>query len=186
MFAVCGDATGHGTTSGMMVSIIKSALNSLPSLPVNKILEELNRIVKKIDLKRIKMSLAIAEIKKDQLVMSAAAMPPIYFYDAKKKECEEILIQGIPLGGLKNETYHIVVKDFNKNDIIVMLSDGLPEAINKNNEMYDYERLREFILKNISKSADEIKDLLLNELNKWMDGVIPDDDVTFVVVKKKT
>jgi len=46
--------------------------------------------------------------------------------------------------------------------------------------------LREFILKNISKSADEIKDLLLNELNKWMDGVIPDDDVTFVVVKKKT
>ena len=186
LFAVCGDATGHGTTSGMMVSIIKSALNSLPSLPVNKILEELNRIVKKIDLKRIKMSLAIAEIKKDQLVMSAAAMPPIYFYDAKKKECEEILIQGIPLGGLKNETYNIVVKDFNKNDIIVMLSDGLPEAINKNNEMYDYERLREFILKNISKSADEIKDLLLNELNKWMDGVIPDDDVTFVVVKKKT
>ena len=51
LFAVCGDATGHGTTSGMMVSIIKSALNSLPSLPVNKILEELNRIVKKIDLK---------------------------------------------------------------------------------------------------------------------------------------
>ena len=133
---------------------------------------------------RIKIS-EINAVKKDQLVMSAAAMPPIYFYNAKKKECEEILIQGIPLGGLKNETYHIVVKDFDKNDIIVMLSDGLPEAINKNNEMYDYERLREFILQNISKSADEIKDLLLNELNNWMDGVVPDDDVTFVVVKKK-
>ena len=185
VFAVCGDATGHGTTSGMMVSIIKSALNSLPSLPVNKILEELNRIVKKIDLKRIKMSLAISQIKKDKIIMSAAAMPPIYFYNAKSKECEEILIQGIPLGGLKNETYLSLTKDFNKNDIVVMLSDGLPEAVNKKNEMYDYDRLKDFILQNISKSADEIKDLLLNELNKWMDGIVPEDDVTFVVVKKK-
>ena len=35
---MCGDATGHGTTSGMMALITKSALNSLPTLPVNKIL----------------------------------------------------------------------------------------------------------------------------------------------------
>ena len=31
----------------MMVSIIKSALNGLPNLPVNEILERLNNIVKK-------------------------------------------------------------------------------------------------------------------------------------------
>ena len=74
---------------------------------------------------------------------------------------------------------------FKKDDVLIMLSDGLPEAVNKNNEMYDYERIREFILKNISKSADEIKTLLLQELDNWMDGIIPDDDVTFVVVKRK-
>jgi len=184
-FAVCGDATGHGTTSGMMVSIIKSALNSLPVLPVNKVLEELNRIVKKINLKRIKMSLVISQISKDKIILSSAAMPPVYFYNTKTKKCEEILIQGLPLGGLKNETYNILTKDFNKNDILVMLSDGLPEAVNKNNEMYDYQRINDFVLENISKSADQIKDLLLSELNTWMDGVIPEDDVTFVVVKKK-
>ncbi len=185
VFAVCGDATGHGTTSGMMVSIIKSALNSLPVLPVNKILEELNNIVKKIDLKRIKMSLVISKISKDKLTLSSAAMPPVYFYNASTKECEEILIQGIPLGGLRNEKYDLLNMKFKKDDVLIMLSDGLPEAVNKNNEMYDYERIREFILKNISKSADEIKTLLLQELDNWMDGIIPDDDVTFVVVKRK-
>ena len=185
LFAVCGDATGHGTTSGMMVSIIKSALNSLPSLPVNKILEELNRIVKKIDLKRIKMSLVVSKITKDKIVLSSAAMPPVYFYNAKEKKCEEILIEGIPLGGLKNETYDILNKKFDKDDVLIMLSDGLPEAINKDNEMYDYDRIKSFILNNVTKSAEEIKDLLLKELDLWMGGIVPDDDVTFVVVKKK-
>ena len=67
-----------------------------------------------------------------------------------------------------------------------MLSDGLPEAVNKDNEMYDYDRIESlFILENVTKSAEEIKDLLLKELDLWMGGVIPDDDVTFVVVKKK-
>ena len=185
VLAVCGDATGHGTTSGMMVSIIKSALNSLPTLPVNKILEELNRIVKKIDLKRIKMSLVVSKITKDKIVLSSAAMPPVYFYNAKEKKCEEILIEGIPLGGLKNETYDILNKKFDKDDVLIMLSDGLPEAINKENEMYDYDRIKSFILKNVTKSAEEIKDLLLKELDLWMGGIVPDDDVTFVVVKKK-
>ena len=185
VLAVCGDATGHGTTSGMMVSIIKSALNSLPTLPVNKILEELNRIVKKIDLKRIKMSLVVSKITKDKIILSSAAMPPVYFYNAKEKKCEEILIEGIPLGGLKNETYDILNKKFQKDDVLIMLSDGLPEAVNKDNEMYDYDRIKSFILENVTKSAEEIKDLLLKELDLWMGGIIPDDDVTFVVVKKK-
>ena len=49
----------------MMVSIIKSALNGLPNLPVNEILERLNNIVKKINLGRLRMSLNVAKIDKN-------------------------------------------------------------------------------------------------------------------------
>ena len=73
---ICGDATGHGTAAGMMVSIIKSALNGLPNLPVNEILERLNNIVKKINLGRLRMSLNVAKIDKNEIQISAAAMPP--------------------------------------------------------------------------------------------------------------
>ena len=48
-----------------------------------------------------------------------------------------------------------------------MLSDSLPEAVNKDNEMYDYDRIKSFILENVTKSAEEIKDLLLKE---WICG----------------
>ena len=184
LYAVCGDATGHGTASGMMVSIIKSGLNGLPALSTNKVLYELNNIVKKIDLGTLKMSLNICEIKKDSITLSSAAMPPIYLYNSKSKKTEEILIRGLPLGGLKNETFEIEKRKFNKGDVLVLLSDGLPEAENDNGELYDYERVVDVINKNASKSADELKSKLIGEVDIWLKGGIPDDDVTIVVVKK--
>ena len=112
LYAVCGDATGHGTASGMMVSIIKSALNGLPALSTNKVLYELNNIVKKIDLGTLKMSLNICEVNKNKITLSSAAMPPVYLYNSKSKKTEEILIRGLPLGGLKNETFDIQKRDY--------------------------------------------------------------------------
>ena len=181
---ICGDATGHGTAAGMMVSIIKSALNGLPNLPVNEILERLNNIVKKINLGRLRMSLNVAKIDKNVIELSAAAMPPTYLFNAKSNVCEEIMIEGLPLGGLKNEKFTMLKKKFQKGDVLVMLSDGLPEASNENKEMYDYDRIKELISKNHSKEPKEIKKELFDSLDLWLNGGIPEDDVTLVIVKK--
>ena len=186
LYAVCGDATGHGTASGMMVSIIKSALNGLPALSTNKVLYELNNIVKKIDLGTLKMSLNICEANKNKITLSSAAMPPVYLYNSISKKTEEILIRGLPLGGLKNETFDTQKRDFKKGDVLVMLSDGLPEAENNNGELYDYDRVLSLITKNSKKSSEEIRDKLISEVDRWLDGGIPDDDVTIVVIKKNT
>jgi len=184
LYAVCGDATGHGTASGMMVSIIKSGLNGLPALSTNKVLYELNNIVKKIDLGTLKMSLNICEVTKNSITLSSAAMPPMYLYNSKSKKTEEILIRGLPLGGLKNETFDIEKRKFSKGDVLVLLSDGLPEAENDAGELYDYERVVKLINENATKSAEELKNKLIGEVDIWLKGGIPDDDVTIVVIKK--
>ena len=184
LYAVCGDATGHGTASGMMVSIIKSGLNGLPALSTNKVLYELNNIVKKIDLGTLKMSLNICEVTKHSITLSSAAMPPMYLYNSKSKKTEEILIRGLPLGGLKNETFDIEKRKFSKGDVLVLLSDGLPEAENDAGDLYDYERVEDIITKYASKSAEELKSKLIGEVDIWLKGGIPDDDVTIVVIKK--
>ena len=186
LYAVCGDATGHGTASGMMVSIIKSALNGLPALSTNKVLFELNNIVKKIDLGTLKMSLNICEVNKNKITLSSAAMPPVYLYNSKSKKTEEILIRGLPLGGLKNETFDIQKRGFNKGDVLVMLSDGLPEAENSHGELYDYDRVLNLITKFSQSSSEEIRDKLISEVDRWLEGCVPDDDVTIVVIKKNS
>ena len=185
LYAVCGDATGHGTSAGMVVSVTKSALYGLPFTSTNDVLEKLNNIVKKVKLGSLRMSLNICKLEKNLITMSSAAMPPIYHYIAKSKKCEEIIIQGLPLGGLANETYDSVKRKVQKNDVFILLSDGLPEAENSKNELYDYDRLIKLIKKHAKKSAEEIKNIMLNEVDIWMDGELPDDDVTIVVFKKK-
>ena len=74
----------------------------------------------------------------------------------------------------------------NSGDIIVMMSDGLPEAENENKEMVGYERTEEKIRELADKSAEEIKDGLVDLCNNWLKGNAElQDDMTFVIIKKK-
>ena len=185
LYSICGDATGHGVASGMMVSVTKAGLNGIDALPANTILHKLNNVVKNIDLGTLRMSLNIVQIKPTEFELSSAAMPPVYHYVAATNKVEEILIQGLPLGGLREEHFDSITRSFNAGDIIIQLSDGLPEAPNLTGEMYDYERLRLLIESNGKKTAQGMIDTLMASVDEWLQGQHNPDDITLVVIKKK-
>jgi serine phosphatase RsbU (regulator of sigma subunit) len=184
IFSVCGDATGHGVTSGMMVSVTKAGLNGISPVKPNKILQRLNGVVKRIDLGTLRMSLNIAEITHDEIYLSSAAMPPIYLYKAATKTIEEFMNNGLPLGGLRDEEFALEARNFESGDVLVQLSDGLPEAPNSKGDMYDYDRLRSLILVSIHLSSKQIIDVLMKSVDEWMEGQHNPDDITLVVTKK--
>lgn len=183
-FSVCGDATGHGVASGMMVSVTKAGLNGISPVKPNKILQRLNGVVKRVDLGTLRMSLNIAEITKDEIYISSAAMPPIYFYKSSSNTIEEIMNNGLPLGGLKDEEFPLDSRNFETGDVLVQISDGLPEAPNKNGDLFDYEKLKNLILASVQLPADEIINKLVNSVDEWMEGQNNQDDITLVVTKK--
>ncbi len=185
LFSVCGDATGHGVTSGMMVSVTKAGLNGISPVKPNKILQRLNGVVKRIDLGTLRMSLNIAEITQDEVYLSSAAMPPIYLYKAATKQVEEFMNNGLPLGGLRDEEFVLEARNFEPGDVLIQLSDGLPEAPNGKGEMYDYDRLRDLIIDSCHLSAQEIIEVLIKSVDEWMEGKRNPDDITLVVTKKK-
>jgi len=185
IFSVCGDATGHGVTSGMMVSVTKAGLNGISPVKPNKILQRLNGVVKRIGLGTLRMSLNIAEITSDEVFLSSAAMPPIYLYKASTKQVEEFMNNGLPLGGLRDEDFVLENRKFEAGDVLVQLSDGLPEAPNLAGEMYDYERLSSLIQSSCHLTAQEIIDVLIKSVDEWMQGKRNPDDITLVITKKK-
>ena len=184
ILSICGDATGHGVASGMMVSVTKASLISITETKINLILKKLNQVIRKIDLGTLRMSLNIIEIKDDKIRMTSAAMPPIFLYKAATKNVEEILQTNLPLGGLGNEDFDLIERDFESGDVVIQLSDGLPEAPNPAGEMYDYDRVKDHLEAVGSKSADEIKNSFILEADKWLDGLHNPDDITFVIIKK--
>jgi sigma-B regulation protein RsbU (phosphoserine phosphatase) len=184
LFSVCGDATGHGVSSGMMVSITKAGLNGIEALAPNVILQKLNKVVKKVDLGTLRMSLNIVEISDKELNMSSAAMPPIYLFKASSNTVEELMQSGLPLGGLKDETFDQLTRSFESGDVLIQLSDGLPEAPNAKGELYDYDRLKALIQASGQLSAQQIIDVLIESVDQWLEGNRNPDDITLVVIKK--
>ncbi len=184
LFVVCGDATGHGIISGMMVSIAKAGLNGISVSQPNNILKQLNEVIKKVDLGTMRMSLNMLQITDNKVMMSSAAMPPIYHYVAASGKVEEIQMSGLPLGGLRKECFDLEERTFNQGDAFVLLSDGLPEAPNKEGNLFDYFRIHELIEKHGSNEANVIKDELINAVDSWLEGENNPDDITIIVIKK--
>ena len=185
LYVVVGDATGHGMTAGMMVSITKAGLMGSPhNIPPNEISFGLNRIIKDIELGKNKMAINIAKFWSDRVEFTSAAMPPVYHYKAKTDEVDELLLEGLPLGSFKGETYSLLTMDSNIGDAFIFISDGLPEAINKNDDFLGYKAVLECIRNNGKLSSEEIKQSLFDLGSVWLDGIQNQDDITIVVIKK--
>ena len=183
-YAICGDATGHGVVSGIMVSVTKAGLNGIPMGEPSTILQQLNRIVKRVNFGRLRMSLSVAQFNENKFKISSAAMPPTYYFSARDNDIEEILVPNLPLGGIETEKFDGVEKDFHPGDVMVMISDGLPELPNKRNDLLDYPLVFNCIKDNAKKSAGEIKDALVELSDEWAEGLMNPDDITIVVIKK--
>tara|TARA_B100000609_G_C17201871_1_gene428634 strand:- start:848 stop:1921 length:1074 start_codon:yes stop_codon:yes gene_type:complete len=185
--AICGDATGHGLTSGNVVSITKTAMSSLVEEDPVPTLDSLNMTLLKMNIGLNRMCLNIANIGKDSIRFSSAGMPPAYYYSSEKGELEEILVGALPLGSFKGAMHMEQEIEFkNKGDILVMMSDGLPEAENSDKEMVGYERTLDLIKSLSHKSASEIKDGLVALCDDWLGETAElQDDMTFVIIKRK-
>ena len=185
LYSICGDATGHGVTSGIMVSVTKAGLNGVELNSPSTMLSKLNTIVKKVNFGRIRMSLSVVKLEENSIEISSAAMPPYFIYSAKNNKLNEVLIPNLPLGGLSLTQYESKKHDFEVGDILVMMSDGLPELPNESNELLDYEAIYDEIFDNIDKSAKQISNALLGLGKKWRTHLddLP-DDITLVVIKK--
>jgi sigma-B regulation protein RsbU (phosphoserine phosphatase) len=77
------------------------------------------------------------------------------------------------------------VKDikFNENDLIFVYTDGIPEAFNRNSEMFGYERLKESVQKAAERPAPQIIELVKMEFLKFLDGSPQTDDIAMIAIK---
>ncbi len=186
LLAVIGDATGHGLKAGTIVTITKSLFHSLASeKDILSSFSEISRVIKGMNFQQLSMCLMMLKFKDNNLSISSAAMPPAFIYRNKDKTVEELSFQGMPLGAMKNFPYEQKETNLHSGDTIFLFSDGLPELINNEKDMYGYDRTKSEFLSVGEKDPEEIVNYFKNSASEWVDGKAPDDDVTFVVIKVK-
>ncbi len=70
-------------------------------------------------------------------------------------------------------------------DVVILMTDGLPEMFNAEGEMLGYDRVSSLILDVVHKSPKEIINHLHSAASDWLGGSSQDDDMTFFVFKRK-
>ncbi len=181
-----GDATGHGLQAGTMVTLMKGFFISDSSkLGIKEFMNHCSKMIKEIKLGRILMSFSYLKIDRSKLYITSAGMPPIYYYNKSTEVIEEIVMKGMPLGAMLNFPYNVHEKEVKSGDIILLLSDGIPEQMNEDEEMYDYPRVKDQFIKVAEKAPSEIIDHFIKSCDNWMGSAIQADDITIMVIRIK-
>ncbi|MYB94019.1 SpoIIE family protein phosphatase [Candidatus Poribacteria bacterium] len=181
-----GDATGHGTNAGLVVSAVKSLFKtSAPDANNLETLERISQGIRSMNLKRLYMAMTLVTFNHNTLKLTGAGMPPPLIYRADENLVEEILLEGMPLGGFIGAQRQEASFDLQSGDTILLMSDGLPEMLNPENEMLDYPKTKELFEEVADQSPEAIIDHLFKASTSWADGEPQADDVTLVVIKVK-
>jgi phosphoserine phosphatase RsbU/P len=94
-------------------------------------------------------------------------------------------LRGAPLGGLSSYDYRQAEITLAPNDVVLLMSDGLPERFNPASELFEYERTKDALSAHAHAAPHAIAEGLLKLSEEWAKGRPLDDDLTLVVLKRK-
>ncbi len=179
-----GDATGHGTKAGIMVTLIKSLFNvSGHSFYIPDFFQHCTAAIRRMNLEQLYMALQIARLKGRRLTISSAGMPPFYVYRTASGSVEEIVLKGMPVGAYPGFPYQQTSVDLQSGDTVLFLSDGFPERFNVESEILGYGRVKEIFGECGMLAPEAVIDHLTAASERWSGGAPLNDDMTFVVVR---
>ena len=147
---VClADVTGHGMEAAIPVvrfsGILESELASHRDLA--ELYDSLNRMVTPTTTSRqfVCFSAAELDIGTRTLEIGNAGCPYAYFYQGRKGSLEEIMIEAYPIGIRADTDYLTIRVSVEAGDRLILCSDGIPEAIDENDDQMGYDRMTEIV-----------------------------------------
>ncbi len=190
---VIGDVSGKGTSAAFYMAEVKGIIQSLAGQynSPRDILIHSNRILFKSIEKTSFISLLALQLdpQEGNIAFARAGHCPIIHYQAETDKTEILEPAGIAAGLEDGKIFEKYLKEYkipmHRDDIIVLYTDGLSEARNKNDEEFGEERLCNTVKENRYLSAPELKEVIIDEILRFLEGQNLHDDLTLVLIKIK-
>lgn len=186
-----GDAASKGFSAAAQALYVSGALKmgTENELKMTSVMKKINNLVHKVFPYERFLTLFYMEIYKDSkglcLFVNAGHNPPIHLSYATNN-METLEATGPVLGPAPEQEYYTESFYFDKNDILVLYTDGIVEATNSKFEFYGEDKLKEVILNNKNFSSKEIAENIIESVQKFSARAKYSDDKTIVVIKRVT
>ncbi len=190
-YAYLGDVTGHGVAAGLIMTMVSSLISVFADHydSALEIIINVNKNIKKHVKKAMFMTLVLLswDHKNKKLTYVGAGHEHILVYRADTGECESIMSGGVAIGMVPDNSKIVKEKEIklNEGDYILLYTDGITEARNKDEELYGLERLitrfKEFAAQ---YTADGVHYHIAKDVSAYMKGHVQDDDITLIVMKR--
>jgi len=185
---VIADVSGHNIGAALLMAeartFIQARARQLPS--ATAILDALNRFLYD-DLSKAELFITMFYLQYDfanhKITYANAGHNQPLILRCNERNFEELDTEGLILGIKTDVTFEERHCALNPGDILVMYTDGIVEAENNNEEMFGIDQLKNAILDNADRSAQEIIDQTMSLARMYQGRRHFNDDVTMVVLK---
>jgi serine phosphatase RsbU (regulator of sigma subunit) len=182
------DATGHGIGPALSVTQLRAMLRMAVHInpDISMIAKHMNEQLC-IDLpseRFITAWLGEIDTSDNTLEYFSAGQAPLLYYMAATREVLIRNANSVPLGIIEEIDTSIVEKiQMNTGDIFAVISDGIFESMDSNNDQYETDRAIEIIKKSANMPAKDIIKALQRSVNEFTANAPADDDRTIIIIK---
>lgn len=188
-----GDVTGHGLESGVLMLMVQSVARALQEKgdtdPI-AFLNVLNRTIFK-NIERTKsdkhLTLAFVDYADDKVTLSGQHEDVLIIRGNGEIEQIDTMDLGFPVGLESDIADFVSTRDlaFERDDVLILHTDGVTEAENDAGDYFGLERLCESAQKYRGESAKQITEGIISDLRSHIGAHKVYDDITLVVLKHR-
>jgi PAS domain S-box-containing protein len=186
-----GDVSGHGLDAGLIMLMVQSALASIattrPDASPAEVVALLNAVLFDNISGRLASSeyvtLCLLRYSRDGRVVFAGAHEHILVCHRDTGKVEQVETPG-PWLGINRDIAAAAANNsttLHDGDVMVLFTDGLIEARDRNGEQFDMRRLCDIVQQHRMESPEAIRGHLLSAVHAWM--VEQEDDISVLVAR---
>jgi serine phosphatase RsbU (regulator of sigma subunit) len=184
---VLADVSGKGISAALLSSMVLGALSMEfhARTQPQEVLNRVNQLLCEKSLPFQFVTLFLFLLGPDGMgQFISAGHNPAYLFRSATGKTEELVSDAYPLGMFDCASYQSRAFRLDKGDILVVYSDGLTDAQNRQEEMFGEERLLKIIQQESPSGSPALEQKLLKAIEEFTQGMPQTDDITFVLVEK--
>jgi serine phosphatase RsbU (regulator of sigma subunit) len=192
------DVSGKGVAAALIMSVVQASLRIISSegdMPPPRLVARMNQFVYRstpgskyatffyaqLDVTRRQLRYVNAGHNAPHLLRAT----PRSTADPASPAIEQLSVGGTVVGMFPEMDYEEATVELCSGDVLLVFTDGVPEAHNPADEEFGDERLQQLLRETADLPAHEISLRISTELKNWIRDAEQYDDLTFIVMKMR-